>query len=57
MDLPTLLQYKDYCKHLEGNDLHRLELLKEDIDDEVIDYMINHDCKLEQEIIELDENI
>lgn len=51
MDLETLKKYQDYSKSLTENDRDRLKKLKGSEFDEVIDYMLDHNCKLEQEAI------
>lgn len=55
MDIRTLLKYKQYCKSLTKNDVKRLHDLKEEISDDVIDYMLENNIKLEQEIIDVSE--
>lgn len=52
MDLKTLKQYEQFGKSLTSNDRKRLENMKP-IDGlcEMIDYMLEHDVKLEQECI------
>lgn len=52
MDLVTLKKFRDYAKPLTENDRERLKKLQGAEFDEVIDYMLNHNCKLEQEAIE-----
>ncbi len=52
MDLETLKKYQDYSKKLSDNDRNRLKKLKGGEFDEVIDYMLEHNCKLEQEAIQ-----
>lgn len=54
MDQETLVKYQDYTRPLTKNDQRRLESLKTAINLEVIEYMLKHNCKLEQEIVELD---
>jgi len=51
MDLETLKQYQDYAKKLTENDRERLKRLKGSGFDEVINYMLAHNCKLEQEAV------
>ena len=51
MDLDTLSQYRNYSKSLTENDKLRLKRLKGNDFDEVIEYMLENDCKLEQEAI------
>lgn len=53
MDIPTLQHYQAYCKSLTQNDRRRLEKLQEKYHLEVISYMLKHNCKLEQEIVNL----
>lgn len=53
MDIFTLKQYQAYCKPLSTNDRRRLEKLQDKYHLEVIDFMLDHNCKLEQEIIDL----
>lgn len=53
MDKETLIEYQKYSKKLTKNDRNRLSLLKEEENQDVIDYMLENDCKLEQEIVEL----
>lgn len=52
MDVVTLEKYKDYTKKLTENDKSRLKNLLGGEFDEVINYMLEHNCKLEQEAIE-----
>lgn len=52
MDLGTIKKYKDFTKKLTENDRTRLEYLLGGEFDEVINYMLENDCKLEQEAIE-----
>lgn len=56
MNQKTLIQYQEYTKQLTENDRKRLIDLQSIIQEDVIDYMLENNCKLEQEIIELDEN-
>lgn len=51
MDLDTLSQYRNYSKSLTENDKLRLKRLKGNDFDEVIEYMLENNCKLEQEAI------
>ncbi len=65
MDIETLQMYREDRKPLTGNDRKRLAQLKQEleggrrqgVDEEdyrdVIDYMLEHNCKLEQEAISL----
>ena len=52
MDLGTIKKYKDFTKKLTENDRTRLKYLLGGEFDEVINYMLENDCKLEQEAIE-----
>lgn len=52
MDLETLKKYQDYSKKLTDNDRYRLKKLKGREFEEVIDYMLANNCKLEQEAIQ-----
>lgn len=52
MDIPTLKRYKSYCKLLTENDRKRLYLLLGRDYDDVIRYMLENNCKLEQEAID-----
>lgn len=52
MDIPTLKRYKSYCKSLTENDRKRLYLLLGRDYDDVIRYMLENNCKLEQEAID-----
>lgn len=52
MDVSTLEKYKDFTKKLTENDKSRLKGLIGSEFDAVIRYMLEHDCKLEQEAIE-----
>jgi len=51
MDLGTLQKYQDSAKSLTGNDRGRLIKLKGQGFDEVIDFMLMHNIKLEQEAV------
>lgn len=54
MDVNTLVKYKDKTKKLTDNDRNRLEKLRDSGEfSTVIDYMLEHDCKLEQENVEV----
>lgn len=53
MDIETIKKYKEYTKNLTENDRSRLENLLGGEFDEVINYMLENDCKLEQEAVEL----
>ena len=52
MDRETLLKYRRYTKKLTKNDRKRLKKLVCGRFKNVIDYMLEHDCKLEQEAID-----
>ena len=52
MDVATLEEYKDYTRKLTENDKGRLKNLLGNGFDAVIHYMLEHDCKLEQEAIQ-----
>lgn len=52
MDVATLEKYKDFTKKLTENDKIRLKNLLGGEFDAVIRYMLEHDCKLEQEAVE-----
>lgn len=51
MDVSTLEKYKEYTKKLTENDRVRLRNLLGGEFDSVINYMLEYDCKLEQEAI------
>lgn len=51
MDIQTLKKFKDYTKPLTQNDRNRLQKLKYDYHNPIIDYMLEKNMKLEQEII------
>lgn len=51
MDISTLKQYSDLTKPLTDNDRKRLHHLIDSEFSEVIQYMLENDCKLEQEAI------
>ena len=52
MDIEQLISYKQYCKPLEKNDIVKAEsLLNMTFYDEVMKFMLDNNCKLEQEII------
>ncbi len=53
MDVETLEKYKAYTKKLTENDRTRLNNLLGGEFDAVIKYMLEHDCKLEQEAVEV----
>ena len=52
MDVDTLKKYNNYSKKLTENDRVRLKNLLGGEFDPVIRYMLDNDCKLEQEAIE-----
>ncbi|NTW71346.1 MAG: DUF2399 domain-containing protein [Eubacteriaceae bacterium] len=52
MDLDTLKCYQNYSKSLTENDKERLKRFKDSEFAEVIDYMLENNCKLEQEAIQ-----
>lgn len=50
MDIATLKKYSDFTKPLTKEDVHRLSLLQKNPEyEEVVSFMIEHNCKLEQE--------
>lgn len=52
MDVQQLINYRQYCKPLEKNDMIKANsLLKIHFYDEVMEFMLSNNCKLEQEII------
>lgn len=52
MGISELETYKDYCKSLESNDITKADsLVKLGIYPEVMKYLLENNCKLEQEII------
>ena len=51
MDVVTLRKYQHYTKRLTENDQERLKRLKDSEFAQVIDFMLEHNCKLEQEAI------
>lgn len=52
MDVQQLISYRQYCKPLEKNDMVKANsLLKVHFYDEVMEFMLANNCKLEQEII------
>ena len=56
MDVDTLRCYKTYWKGLTKNDIARLQKIKSPVFQEVISYMLEHNCKLEQEAETVDLN-
>lgn len=53
MDVSTLMKYEHYTKKLTENDRIRLQRLKDSEFKEVIEYMLENNCKLEQEALGL----
>ena len=53
MDTDTLKQYSKYTRPLTDNDRKRLENLLDTEFSEVIQYMLAHNCKLEQEALDI----
>ena len=54
MDVEQLRKYQKYCKNLEKNDIVKAQTLVElGFCREVMEFMLENDCKLEQEIISL----
>ena len=51
MDVPTIIKYKNYTRKLTENDRTRLLNLKDSEFSEVIAYMLENNCKLEQEAL------
>lgn len=49
MDIKTLQKFSEYAKPLTDNDRTRLQLLQISEFSDVIQYMLTHNCKLEQE--------
>ena len=56
MDLRTLKQYQAYSKKLTENDRERLKRIKVPEFENVIQYMLDNDCKLEQEAVRFKEH-
>lgn len=52
MDIETLTKYREYTRELTQNDRSRLIKLKEIYQNPIIDYMLENNMKLEQEIVE-----
>lgn len=52
MDIPTLEKYKTYTKPLTASDRKRLERLMDSPHRETVQYMLENDCKLEQEAVD-----
>ncbi len=58
MNVEQLIKYRKYCKPLENNDVVKaMSLLKINFYSEVMEYMLENNCKLEQEIISWLEDI
>lgn len=55
MNKDILIKYADYCKKLTANDRKKLSNIKEYIIDGTIEYMLEHNVKLEQEIVEIED--
>lgn len=53
MDIETLQKYAEYTKRLTDNDRKRLKNLLDTEFSEVIQYMLAHNCKLEQEALDI----
>ena len=53
MDVETLKEYQEYAKPLTNRDIHNLKLLNQQYHLSVIQYMLDHKIKLEQEIIDV----
>lgn len=52
MDVETLIANREYTKTLKENDVKRLKKIQIGEFDEVIAYMLEHNCKLEQEALD-----
>ena len=52
MDISTLKKYSAYAKSLTENDKKRLERLSDTVFSDTIKYMLENNCKLEQEAID-----
>ncbi len=52
MDVSTLINYENYTKKLTENDRIRLQSLRDSEFKEVVEYMLENNCKLEQEALE-----
>lgn len=52
MDIITLEKYRQFAKPLTENDRIRLDKLRDGEFADVVKYMLEHDCKLEQEAID-----
>jgi len=53
MDIETLKEYGEYTKKLTENDRNRLMRLFDSEYNELIEYMLENNCKLEQEAINI----
>lgn len=53
MGISELKQYEDYTKKLTDNDVRRLTNLRNSEFSEVVNYMLEHNCKLEQEAFDM----
>ena len=53
MDVSTLMNYENYTKKLTENDRIRLQSLRDSEFKEVVEYMLENNCKLEQEALGL----
>lgn len=53
MDTETLMEYRKYTKPLTENDGKRLSKLIDSEYHDVVEYMLNNNCKLEQEAIDI----
>jgi len=53
MDVETLKEHQNYLKNLTDNDRDRLKRLKDGQFRDVIDYMLENNCKLEQEAVNI----
>ena len=52
MDVDQLIKYREYCKPLEQNDIVKAKTLIDiQFYDAVMKFMLENNCKLEQEII------
>ena len=56
MDINTLKKYEQYSKVLTENDRKRLIKLQQELNDPVINYMLENNIKLEQEIVTIEES-
>lgn len=52
MGIPELRQFKAYTKTLTDNDIKRLNALQESEFSDIVNYMLEHNCKLEQEALD-----